>query len=109
MWDLDAQGLAFKSDEVAFSVTYAKPYPQYCVVDLSAGADAESYPVSMMNEPPSGGFNTDDYKMTNLVLRLIDPGTFKMGGSYDVTLTKPYYMGVFEVTQKQYEREGRQA
>ncbi len=103
VWDLDAQGLAFKSDEVVFSVTYTVPHPRYCVIDLSAGADAESYPVSMMNEPPSGGFNTDDYKMTNLVLRLIDPGTFKMGGSYDVTLTKPYYMGVFEVTQKQYE------
>ena len=26
-----------------------------------------------------------------------------MGGSYQVTLTKPFYCGVFEVTQKQYE------
>ena len=103
VWDLDAQGLAFKSDEVAFSVTYAKPYPLYCVVDLSAGMDASSYPVTVMDEPPEGGFNTNEYKTTKLVLRLIEPGSFKMGGSYNVTLTKPYYMGVFEVTQKQYE------
>ena len=26
-----------------------------------------------------------------------------MGGEYDVTLTKPFYIGVFEVTQRQYE------
>ncbi|MBO7685921.1 MAG: SUMF1/EgtB/PvdO family nonheme iron enzyme [Kiritimatiellae bacterium] len=103
VWDLDAQGLAFKSDEVAFAVTYAKPYPLYCVVDLSAGADADSYPMAVMDEPPSGGFNTSDYKTTRLVLRLIEPRSFKMGGTYDVTLTKPYYMGIFEVTQKQYE------
>ena len=103
VWDLDAQGLAFKSDEVSFSVTYAKPYPLYCVVDLSAGADAESYPVTMTDEPPDGGFNANAYKTAKLVLRLIEPSSFRMGGSYDVTLTKPYYMGIFEVTQKQYE------
>ena len=102
VWDLDAQGLAFKSDEVVFSVTYAKPYPLYYVVDLSAGADADSYPITMMDEPPEGGFNTNAYKTTKLVLRLIEPGSFKMDGSSDITLTKPYYMGVFEVTQKQY-------
>ena len=37
------------------------------------------------------------------MLRLIEPGTFMMGGSYQVTLRKPFYCGVFEVTQKQYE------
>ena len=56
-----------------------------------------------MNVPPVGGFNADAYKTTNLVLRLIEPGSFMMGGQYDVTLTKPFYCGIFEVTQKQYE------
>ena len=103
VWDLDAQGLVFKSDEVVFSVVYIEtPYP-YCVIDLSAGANASSYPVSYMAEPPSGGFNVDLYKTTKLVLRRIEPGSFMMCGQYDVTLTKPYYMGIFEVTQKQYE------
>ena len=75
----------------------------YCVIDLSAGADAANYPVAYMAAPPSGGFNTDEYKTTKLVLRLIEPGAFKMCGEYDVVLTKPFYCGIFEVTQKQYE------
>jgi hypothetical protein len=74
----------------------------YCIVDLSAGADATSYPVTYMSEPPSGGFNTDEYKTTKLVLRRIEPGTFIMRGQYPVTLTKTFYCGIFEVTQKQY-------
>ena len=74
----------------------------YCVVDLSAGPKAEKYPVSYLNAEPNGGW-TDEYKTTKLVLRRIEPGNFKMCGKYDVTLTKPFYIGVFEVTQKQYE------
>ena len=76
---------------------------RYCVILLSPGPNASSYPVAYMAAPPMGGFNTDDYKTTKLVLKLIEPGVFKMGGSYDVTLTKPFYCGLFEVTQKQYE------
>ena len=74
----------------------------YCVVDLSSGANAASYPVSYLSEIPAGGWSDED-KTSKLVLRRIEPGTFLMGGSYQVTLTQPYYIGVFEVTQKQYE------
>ena len=103
VWDLDAQGLAFKSDDVVFTVAYVEKPKPYCVIDLSAGSSASSYPVTYLAEPPSGGFNTDEYKTTKLVLRLIEPGTFMMCGSYETTLTKPFYCGVFEVTQRQYE------
>ncbi len=102
VWDMNEQGIEFKSDVVVFSVSYGMIAPMYCVIDLSAGANAESYPVSYLADVPSGGWS-DEYKTAKLVLRLIEPGTFKMGGEYDVTLTKPYYMGVFEVTQKQYD------
>ena len=74
----------------------------YCVIDLSAGPDADKYPVSYLDAEPKDGW-TDEYKTTKLVLRHIEPGTFKMLGKYDVTLTKPFYIGVFEVTQRQYE------
>ena len=74
----------------------------YCVIDLSAGPNAGKYPVSYLAAEPKGGW-TDEYKTTKLVLRRIEPGKFKMGGEYEVTLTKPFYCGVFEVTQKQYE------
>ena len=73
----------------------------YCVIDLSAGPNAAKYPVSYLAAEPKGGW-TDEYKTTKLVLRCIEPGTFKMRGEHDVTLTKPFYIGVFEVTQKQY-------
>ena len=74
----------------------------YCVIDLSAGPNASKYPVSYLAAEPKGGW-TDEYKTKKLVLRRIEPGKFKMGGEYEVTLTKPFYCGVFEVTQKQYE------
>ena len=79
----------------------------YCVVDLSGGANASSYPVSYMSFAPAGGW-PDEYKTRKLVLRRIEPGTFIMGDdqkdeSHRVTLTKPFYIGVFEVTQQQYQ------
>lgn len=99
LWELDKQGIKLQSTNVVFTVVYE---PLYCVVDLSGGANASSYPVTYLNEPPSGGFNTDTYKTTKLVLRRIPAGTFKMNGSYQVTLSKPFYVGLFEVTQKQW-------
>ena len=110
VWDLKAQGIEFKSDDVVFTVAYTALHADmqycgviYCVIDLSEGENAAQYPVTYMDEPPSGGFNAVDYKTTKLVLRLIYPGTFMMRGQYEVLLTKPFYCGIFEVTQRQYE------
>lgn len=102
VWDLDAEGLLLKSTNVVFTVACEKTPALYCVIDLSAGANATSYAVSYMSAPPSGGFNVDAYKTTKLVLRRIESGSFKMCGQYNVTLTKPFYCAVFEMTQKQY-------
>ena len=102
VWDLNAQGIEFVSDDVVFTVAYV-PVMRYCVVDLAAGATAASYPVTYVSSVTSEVFNTDEYKTTKLVLRLVEPGTFMMNGSYSTTLTKPFYCGVFEVTQKQWE------
>ena len=99
-WDLNAQGLDFESDDVVFTVAYSTA--QYCVIDLSDGPHATSYPVSYMSIEPTGGWS-DDFKTTKLVMRLIEPGSFMMCDLYNVTLSKPYYMGLFEVTQRQYE------
>ena len=89
----------------------------YMVVDLSGGVDALSYPVSYLSSVPEGGWG-DEYKTTKLVLRLIPPGSFMMGSPSDelghnrntsretlhgVVLTKPFYIGVFELTQKQWQ------
>ena len=102
VWDLDAEGLSFKSSNVVFNVSCETTPATYCVIDLSGGANASSYPVTYLTAAPSGGFNVDAYKTTKLVLRRIEAGSFKMCGQYNVTLTKPFFCGIFEVTQKQY-------
>jgi formylglycine-generating enzyme required for sulfatase activity len=90
----------------------------YLVVDLSGGPSASSYPVSYLSTVPDGGW-TDEYKTTNMVFRRIPAGTFTMGSptnelgresawgdetQHQVTLMQPFYVGVFEVTQRQWER-----
>ena len=110
VWDMDAEGfsLPFKSSNVVFIVSCEITPAMYCIIDLSGGANATSYPITYMAEPPNGGFNVDEYKTTKLVLRRIEAGTFIMGDdqadeSHRVTLTKPFFCGLFELTQKQYE------
>ena len=87
---------------------------QYCVVDLSGGPEAGSYPVSYRPLPPAEGW-TGEYKTTKLVLRRIEPGSFTMGSpvgevghfaderQHASALTSPYYLAVFECTQRQWE------
>ena len=72
----------------------------YCVIDLSGGAEATAYPVTTRTGVPEGGFNTDEYKSTKLVLRRCPAGADPLGR---YTLTKDFYAGVFEVTEKQWE------
>lgn len=107
IWDAHADGVKMASDAARFTVEVAEPVMpltagEYCVIDLSRGTSAVEYPVSYMGACPAEGWS-DEYKTTKLVLRRVEPGSFMMGGSCEVTLTKPYYIGVFELTQKQYE------
>lgn len=86
----------------------------YVVVDLAGGPTANSYPVSYLGGVPSGGW-PDEFKTTKLVLRRIHAGVFSMGSpegevgrnsvetQHQVTLTEDFYIGVFEVTQRQWE------
>jgi len=106
VWDMNAQGLIFKSTNVVFNVSCEEKQALYCIIDLSGGTTATSYPVSYLTDVPSGGW-TDEYKTTKLVLKRVQPGTFILGGNqsdltHQVKLTKAFYMGIFELTQKQY-------
>jgi len=66
--------------------------------------------VSYFDTPPAGGW-TDLHKTTQMVFRKIPAGSFTMGSAagqqdetqHAVTLTKDFYLGIFEVTQKQWE------
>ena len=73
----------------------------YMVINLSSGASSTSYPISYLDAVPSGGW-TDTHKKTRLVLRRIDAGSFKMQGKTTTTLTKSFYIGIFEMTKKQW-------
>ena len=85
----------------------------YCSIDISGGASATSYPIAFLDSVPLGGWS-DEYKTTKILLRRIEQGSFIMHGegsimypgtdvAKPVTLTRPYYIGVFEVTQRQYQ------
>ena len=73
----------------------------YYVIDLSGGPNASSYPMEIREGEPTGGW-TAEHKTTKLVLRRIEPGTFMMCNQVQVTLTRPFFIGVFEVTSAQY-------
>lgn len=97
-----------------FAVVFGTACADYVYIDLSGGPEAVRYPWMRMAEKPAGGW-TDEWKTTKLVFRRVEPGSFRMGSpesekcrdnderSHDVTLTRPYYLAVFETTQRQWE------
>ncbi len=97
----------------AHSVDNPPPKLEYIYIDLSAGPAAASYPVVATFDVPDP---TDVTCVSNkLWLRRIEAGTFTQGSptteagrhtnrevQHQVTLTKPFFAGVFEVTRAQY-------
>ncbi len=88
---------------------------KWLVIDLSAGPTATSYPATLQGKPV-GGWTDDTYKTTKLVMRRIPAGSFVIGSAStetnrdasweaqsDVTLTKDFYIAIYEMTHKQYE------
>ncbi|HRR34653.1 MAG TPA: SUMF1/EgtB/PvdO family nonheme iron enzyme [Kiritimatiellia bacterium] len=81
-----------------------KPQNTFLTLDLSDNS------VSYSDAPPAGGW-TGLHKTTQMVFRKIPAGSFIMGSAsgqanetpHSVTLTKDFYLGIFEVTQKQWE------
>ncbi|NLF99577.1 MAG: formylglycine-generating enzyme family protein [Lentisphaerae bacterium] len=86
----------------------------YVVVDLSGGPTATNYPVRYSITAPA--LLDDTCKTTELWLRRIPAGSYTMGSptnelgrevdqfetQHTVTLTKDFYIGVFETTQQQW-------
>ena len=114
-WDAatDVPGFHTPSFTVSVEATAVSEKPLYLVVDLSKGATANRYPVGYTTTPPD--LNDPACRTTELWLRYIPKGKFMMGspkgemGRYDdekqheVKLTRDYYVGVFECTQRQWE------
>ena len=86
---------------------------KYLVIDISGGPKATSYPHRYTNEPPDP--LSYQCRMSEIWLRRIPKGTFSMGSSlnelgrddnetqHSVKLTDNFYIGVFPVTQRQWE------
>ena len=96
-WNMAKDGLAIDPMTASLTVKYedAHGLPLYCVIDLSSGSSSDVYPIEYMSAPPSGGFNTAEYKATKLVLKRVDAGSFIMGKdqadeSHRVTLTQSF-------------------
>lgn len=108
-WDADQDVPDALIPSLAFSVsawTVNEAIPEnglYMVIDLSAGTTEEGtgtrFPISYLTAVPKGGW-TDEYKTTKLVLRRVPAGKDSLG-RYE--LTQDFYVGVFEVTRKQWE------
>ena len=70
----------------------------YMIVDLAkVGKKAITY----LDEAPKGGWS-DEFRTKKIALRKIAPGSFEYQPGKSFKITKPFYIGVFEVTQKQY-------
>ena len=71
----------------------------YMIVDLTKTGKAA---ISYLNDVPKNGWS-NEYKTKKIVLRRIEPGSFEYLPGKSFEITKPFYIGIFEVTQKQYE------
>ena len=112
-WSTEADGLNLIASNVTVTVSLLKydaaaiTNDLFYVIDLSGGPEATRWPVSCLAAVPKGGW-TDEYKTTKLVLRRIEKGSISgiNGGIYgavsSITIDKPYYIGVFEVTSAQF-------
>ena len=72
----------------------------YMIVDLTKTGERA---INYLDEAPKGGWS-DEYRKTKIALRKIAPGSFEYQRGKSFKITKPFYIGVFEVTQNQYEK-----
>ena len=119
-WDANCDGVTNRVAAAEFHVKIVRYSEAYMLIDVSNGADDDkTYPVTFMDHEPEGGFNQDLYKSSVIVLRRIHPGSYIAGSPSDeasreggangivekqhpVSISRPFYIGIFEVTQRQY-------
>ena len=120
VWTPDTETMTTVKGKMKIGVEVYEPEPPtpstYMIIDVSGGPNPTggTYPVSYTDEEPAGGWNVNEYKTTKIVLRYCPPGSFTMGSPSDelgrksdetqrnITLTKGFYVGIFEVTDQQY-------
>lgn len=118
VWDFGADYPNFRANDLRISVT-ATPISSnkaiYMVIDLSGGPTAARYPVRYTTSAPVHvrGAANEPCQTTELWMRriVVPDAAFTMNkyavdsnkDTFWAKLTKDYYIGVFELTQKQYQ------
>ena len=113
-WNVGADFPGVRADDFAVTV---EAYPAdmadaYCVIDVSAGPEATKYPVRYTFRPPEHvrGATNEPCQLTEIWLKRIKRGVLPFGGTnsdggegdFKVKFSKDYYIGVFEITQRQW-------
>ncbi|MFV1994045.1 MAG: formylglycine-generating enzyme family protein [Verrucomicrobiales bacterium] len=81
----------------------------YAIVDIGSDPQKASFPVTFSEKLPTD-FGSAVYRAGKIVFKWMEPGTFRMGQArlaapiHPVTLTKGFYIGLFELTQNQWEQ-----
>lgn len=128
-WDARADGveapvLASPTAEIV-NETVTAADADYMIIDISSGKDSTAYPVRYAKAAAgvtTAQFNKPAYKLDRIAFKRVkvgdflttdagEPYTFKMAEGtaasgtkwHPVRLTKDYFLGIFEVTQRQYE------
>ena len=114
VWDVGADAPGLKTTDLRISVTatpFAANAAAYCVIDLSAGPNAEQYPIRYTLEGPGHeqGAAGETCQMTEMWLKRVSASTYAFhstdtvkAGWFKAKLTKDYYCGLFECTQQQW-------
>ena len=112
-WNSQADLGVFSSAHFQIKMYAGKRLPRYMRIDLSSGSESDSYPVAFSVTGPDVANNA--CRSTELWLRLVLPGEFWMGSKaeelgrgenedfHHVKISAPFYIGMFEVTQRQWE------
>ena len=112
-WDANYDGYTDRIEKAKFIVKIVHHNESYMVITIKGNP----YHVDFLNGQPNGGFNTPEYKTDKIVLRRIPAGSYMAGSPADeanrstavgdetlhrVAISKPFYIGIFEFTQKQW-------
>lgn len=97
-WDMSADAPNLHTTAFSLHIELAQGSGIYMVIDISGGPEATSYPVTY--SPTGPDLNDNACRTTQIWLRFIPPNSSAVTG---LNVDYGYYMGIFEVTQKQYQ------
>lgn len=118
VWDFGADYPNFRADDMKVSVLvtpFSDATPVYLIIDVSGGVSATSYPVRYTTVDPVHTVGANDpCKTTEIWLKRVKAGGGTVSGTgnyggfkgHTFNLTEDYYLGIFPVTQAQWEKVG---